>query len=774
MKVAHAESSVIAAQGLKETSGFNIRASGHAFQILSSGLYSDKVRAVLREIGCNAMDAHIMAGEPNKPFRVKIPNALDDQFYIQDWGPGLSHDEVMHLYTTYFASTKQESNDVTGAFGLGSKSPFSYTDSFYVVSTHGGKKRTYTMYKGDKGIPAVSLMATEAPEPDWARGLRVGFAVKQEHIQEFSDKADEVFKWFRVAPEMRGRPPVVTVDYKFSCDDFSLIRDGDRGKVTALMGNVAYPLDLKEIGVQDIVEQKHARVLANYASRLPGLVLHLSIGDVQVAASREHLQYDPKSVKVLKEKLGLAVRRAGKEVVAALEAAVDGGWADLCQANEKLDDLLGGSGISWMFDEFAKAMNVDAVKIPILSKFIGKTYVNLPGFGTKDFKGYQGTTAYIARKNGRGMVSVYTRDTHRGTVLDIDPKTVLLTGVVERAMSRAKRAVRDGAYNQVVVVTRPGKDKTVSEATVREVAKHVAEFAGRLEVRELADFQPLDLTSARSGKRRPKNWVPTLPTGVTFECGTLDGDKALELGDPLLSTKLYMCQFTKSRWNSSTTLARAFEATLEEDDVMDWHSWEGIWNNYRTVQEAAALPGAPEAYAVLTSAQIRSIGLQKLGWTPASHAIIKYMKQPALKDALRQGIKKKHLLPADEGYLATGWMTGLAWALMRGKLSPDARARLDALGLTPQLEEMIQAKKTTRAAQRQVPPAIESYQWLVRNFSLTDELANDLRTALTVEDLDASFVLRFPHAGFLHFSHVCRSDVAYLSAATMFVLSKEV
>ena len=138
MKLAYTDSHVLGSHGLTQTKEFSIRTSAHAFKLLSSGLYSDKISAVLREIGCNAMDAHVEEGTPDRPIEVKLPNRIDHQFYIKDWGPGLSHADIMELYTTYFASTKQTSNDLTGAFGLGSKSPFSYVDSFVVVSVHDG------------------------------------------------------------------------------------------------------------------------------------------------------------------------------------------------------------------------------------------------------------------------------------------------------------------------------------------------------------------------------------------------------------------------------------------------------------------------------------------------------------------------------------------------------------------------------------------------------------------------------------------------------------
>ena len=43
--------------GVKSESKFKIKATGKAFRILSDGLYSDKVRAIIRELSCNAFDS---------------------------------------------------------------------------------------------------------------------------------------------------------------------------------------------------------------------------------------------------------------------------------------------------------------------------------------------------------------------------------------------------------------------------------------------------------------------------------------------------------------------------------------------------------------------------------------------------------------------------------------------------------------------------------------------------------------------------------------------
>lgn len=88
---------VISSAGAAATSTAKIATSSHMFSILSSRLYSDKIAAVLREIGCNAADAHAAVGKANMPFEVKLPNNIDPSFYIKDWGPGLDEAEVRDL-----------------------------------------------------------------------------------------------------------------------------------------------------------------------------------------------------------------------------------------------------------------------------------------------------------------------------------------------------------------------------------------------------------------------------------------------------------------------------------------------------------------------------------------------------------------------------------------------------------------------------------------------------------------------------------------------------
>ena len=177
MKLQDSSTAALITGGLTSpVGGFKINATAKAFAILSSGLYTDKIRAVIRELSCNAYDAHVMVGTPKKPFEVHLPNQFEPYFRVTDFGPGLSEADIYGLYTTYFSSTKTDSNEYIGALGLGSKSPFSYSQTFTVTSRHGGMKKIYSAFLTDEGMPSIVKMSEEVHDgPD---GMDVQMAVK--------------------------------------------------------------------------------------------------------------------------------------------------------------------------------------------------------------------------------------------------------------------------------------------------------------------------------------------------------------------------------------------------------------------------------------------------------------------------------------------------------------------------------------------------------------------------------------------------------------------
>lgn len=300
-----------------EIGEFRIRNSAKAFSILSSGLYANKIRAIIRELSCNAVDSHTAAGKQDTPFDVHLPNTIDPTFRIRDYGTGLSHDQVLNIYTTYFESTKTESNQFIGALGLGSKSPFSYTDNFTVTAVKDGRRNVYSAFINGEGVPSVALMHSE--DTDQPNGVEVQFAVTDRYdFDKFRAEAREVYTYFRLRPVVTGG------EREF---EFRDIEYKDRNIVPgvhyvegrssrAVMGNIAYPIDVPNADTN----------LGNLARLLScGLEMHFDIGELDFQASREGLSYIPSTIEAIKNKL--VSLEAQLAVHLAMEAdAIENAW----------------------------------------------------------------------------------------------------------------------------------------------------------------------------------------------------------------------------------------------------------------------------------------------------------------------------------------------------------------------------------------------------------------------------------------------------------------
>ena len=301
-----------------EIGEFRIRNSAKAFNILSSGLYANKIKAIIRELSCNAIDSHTAAGT-NQPFEVHLPTTLEPWFYIRDFGTGLNHEQVSNIYTTYFESTKTESNAFIGALGLGSKSPFSYTDNFTVTAIKDGRKGIYSAFINDVGVPSIALMDEEqVTEPN---GVEVKFSVNDRYdFNKFADEANKVYRWFPVTPTITGN--VIAIEpLDFETKDIipgvhSMHLSHGRPGSIAVMGNIAYPIEVPQ--AEQSLEGLH-QLLKH------GLVMEFGIGELDFQASREGLSYIPLTIDSIRKKL-VNVNAALTKVLATEADAIDNMW----------------------------------------------------------------------------------------------------------------------------------------------------------------------------------------------------------------------------------------------------------------------------------------------------------------------------------------------------------------------------------------------------------------------------------------------------------------
>jgi hypothetical protein len=321
-----------------EIGDFKIKASAKAFSILSSGLYANKIRAIIRELSCNAVDSHVAAGKQETPFDVHLPNTLEPWFAIRDYGTGLSHEQVTQIYTTYFESTKTASNEFIGALGLGSKSPFSYTDNFTVTAIQSGKKGIYSAFINGEGVPSIALMMTE--ETSEPAGVEVKFSVNDRYdFSKFRDEARGVYTYFKLRPVVSGSAEFKFFDVEYDTKDIIPGVHGTNSSRTsslAVMGNIAYPIQIPEA-------DKSLGELRPLLSC--GLEMHFAIGELDFQASREGLSYIPSTIDSIKRKL-VAVNDQLMVHLAKEADAIPNLWDRAIFLHKKRDNSLWGAAVA--------------------------------------------------------------------------------------------------------------------------------------------------------------------------------------------------------------------------------------------------------------------------------------------------------------------------------------------------------------------------------------------------------------------------------------------
>jgi len=299
--------------GIKSAVSFGIKDSGlaHIFNVLRNQLYTNKIGAVVREYSANAYDANVEAGNADKSIRITLPSPLDKTFKVRDFGRGLSQDDIQEIYCFYGESTKRQSNAYIGQLGLGSKSAFAYGDNFLINSYTDGKLTSYNAFIDPSGIGQIAMLSQK--DTDEANGVEICIPVRGEDCREFEKSVSQYLRYFKTKAEIIGMnaselenmflPPIS------SGENWSFYKNVNVPH--AIMGNIAYPLSVSSMKLDHSRDddQKIYNVLSS------SIVLNFQIGDLDVAASREGLQYTDRTLQSIR-KLTLEV---ANKIVADIE-----------------------------------------------------------------------------------------------------------------------------------------------------------------------------------------------------------------------------------------------------------------------------------------------------------------------------------------------------------------------------------------------------------------------------------------------------------------------
>lgn len=293
--------------------------------------YSDPISAVVREVTSNCFDAHREA-RVDKNIKIEISDRYTDDRYIsfRDYGIGLTVDRVNNIYRKFFSSTKRDTNEQIGAFGLGSKSPLGYTEMFEVITSprkpclrgtvkqRGGVEPICMWFEKDhidevfravkyhyiiregKNSPSISLVNTSVTNEEF--GTEVVIPIHNStDWKAFVKACKEQLAYF--SDITFSGPFNANLNEKYDIiegENFRYIPDGRAPDTMHLvLGEVYYPID------HDIMDwsNEYSWKASKYDV---GIALKFDIGELDVVWNRENIEYNEAQKKIIQKRADAA------------------------------------------------------------------------------------------------------------------------------------------------------------------------------------------------------------------------------------------------------------------------------------------------------------------------------------------------------------------------------------------------------------------------------------------------------------------------------------
>jgi hypothetical protein len=324
---------------------------------LSENLYSNPIGSIVREWTSNALDATKEAGVDKKV--VVGIDKKDNQFifFVEDFGTGISEEKVDKIISKFGASTKRETNDQFGFFGLGLKSGLSYKTSFYILTRFEGFEYTYVIYKteGGSNVDLISKVETALPN-----GTKIFINVDYSDIYQFESEIinqllylDNIeftsYNEYSKILELNSSTIYEAKTFKYSNRVVSM-------KMHICYNDICYPIDFDKLDMD------------SYSIPIGIKVSHLD--EIFPTPNRESFVYTEKTKKILRKK----IQDVANEIFEIIN-------------NKKIEvktllDIIKFDG------EHLKLGDDKFYVIPLLSKFCKKTFSKFPNILNLKYPNY--------------------------------------------------------------------------------------------------------------------------------------------------------------------------------------------------------------------------------------------------------------------------------------------------------------------------------------------------------------------------------------------------
>lgn len=285
-----------------------------------TNLYNDPQLAVIREYYTNGLDSHVEAGQ-TQPVDVYLPTRDNPMYVVRDYGIGMSVNDIKTIYSKYGASTKRNTNDQVGAYGLGCKSALTDAEQFTLTAVKDGIKVTAIIGKAASGANTIDILSPR--NVDEGNGVTVTIPVKE--VSSFNTKALDFFRFSDPSKvRINGHAPesvLANSDFLYTDSEGTKIytqkNTGWRNPTfKVIMGDVPYEFSVDE--AEQVVRRIKTKFDINQSKLSAYFVV--PIGAVDLTPSREGLRYTDKTKALVDKVFGLYIEHIRAAAYAEIDA----------------------------------------------------------------------------------------------------------------------------------------------------------------------------------------------------------------------------------------------------------------------------------------------------------------------------------------------------------------------------------------------------------------------------------------------------------------------
>ena len=272
------------------TSSIRAEDLGMALDAVSKNLYSNPIGSFVRELVSNGVDANRAT---NSAELVKINIYKEGNtwyFQVKDEGKGMTPEHFKEVYMRWFNSDKRDNNEDIGGWGIGSKSPLSYKETYEVTTVADGYEYEYIIVRQSPAPTATLLVERPTNKKS---GTTVRIEIDEKDLWKLHEECKKQLIYF-------NNVYVINEVYYYE-NDFQII-EADLFKVRTdsfpygkemhiVLGQVSYPINWNFLGISPIY--------------IP-VGLKFNIGELPVTLSREEINYSDDTIKeILLDKINI-------------------------------------------------------------------------------------------------------------------------------------------------------------------------------------------------------------------------------------------------------------------------------------------------------------------------------------------------------------------------------------------------------------------------------------------------------------------------------------